>query len=190
MSKRNFRPGARGKILATVSSLALLTVALGGCVTSQLSGSRSMYFHSIDELASYSGAIVEVEVVSVRDATETSFPSTVAEVVITALHDSPQTNSRGESEAIEFHVGEHFTARMLGTTQVPMEGVNYLSDAADYLLFVTPSGLGIENDFYIVGSGVGAYVIKEDGFHRLSEDTGDTIPNFMTAVDLELLLDR
>lgn len=183
-----FRPGIRGKFVASVSSLALMTFALGGCVSSQLTGSRTIYFHSIDELATYSAAIVEVDVLDVHVATDTTFPSTVAEVVVTALHESPQINSRGESETVELLVGEHFTARMMGTTEVPMEGTNYLGAASDYLLFVTPSGLGIENDFYVVGSGVGAYVIQEGGFRRLSEDPGDTIPTFMTTADLEAAL--
>lgn len=157
------------KFLVVVAAAAL---ALAGCAQSSSSGSRHTLYDSIDGLAADSSSIVVGEVTSQsRDG-----DATISAVEVANAPDNPQLGGNLPEPAEPVTVGE--------TIEVRQDAAPFLESGEQYLLFITPTQLSGDaaDQYFITGAVAGLYVREGDEFQRVVTDSGDELPDTITAV--------
>ncbi len=159
----------RTRQIATLA-LAVGIAVLAGCSQSS-SGSRHTLYDSIDELAADSSSIV---VGTVTDQS-TQDGATVSSVEVANAPTNPQIGGNLADRGDPAEVGE--------TVEVRQDSPPFLETGAQYLLFLTPTMLSgaPATQLFITGAGAGAYVRDGDEFHRVIVDSGDNLPDTITA---------
>lgn len=168
-------PGRRDRRPATLSgciALCVIVLITTAACSSSSSGSRHTLYDSIDSLAADSSAIL---VGTVSDQS-TAGGTTVSSVAVTNAPTNPQLGGNLADPPEPPAAGDVVEVR---EDQTPT-----LSPGEEYLLFLTPTMLpgDASTQYFITGAVAGIYVRDGEGFRRAVPDSGDTLPDTITAV--------
>ena len=162
---RMIKTGYFALLIAVVSVLA-------GCSQSS-SGSRATLYDSVESLAADSSSIV----VGTVSAQSTEGDVTISSVEVT----NAPTNSQ-----LGANLPDHTEPAAVGdTVEVRQEDPSpALELGNEYLLFLTPTMLPGEatTQHFVTGAVAGLYIRQDDEFRRVVRDSGDTLPDTITAV--------
>jgi hypothetical protein len=100
---------------------------------------------------------------------------TVSSVDVTNAPTNPQLGANLADATDPAAVGE--------TVEVRQDGAPALEVGHEYLLFLTPTMLPAEaaTQYFVTGAVAGLYVRRGDDFQRVVADSGDTLPDTITA---------
>ncbi|MGW9586554.1 hypothetical protein [Microbacterium sp. NPDC055455] len=166
-------PGTRPRLTtAGVFAVGIVVAGLLAGCSQTSSGSRHTLYDSVESLAADSSSIV-VGTVSTQT---TEGDATISSVEVTNAPTNPQLGAALVDRPEPAAVGD--------TVEVRQDLPPVLGLGEEYLLFLTPTMLPGEagGQYFVTGAVAGLYIRQDDEFRRVVPDSGDTLPDTITAV--------